>query len=57
MRQGCSPYGGQPLACQKSILLMGVSNTRNSAHKTAFAAQMHKKSGHVIRPCQGRPEK
>ncbi|MFR3785693.1 MAG: hypothetical protein ACLTWR_00105 [Agathobaculum desmolans] len=22
-------------------------NTRGSAHKTAFAAQMHKKSGHV----------
>ena len=26
---------------------MGVSNTRGSAHKTAFAAQMHKKSGQV----------
>ena len=34
-------------ACQKSILLWSVNNTRGSAHKPAFAVQMHKKSGQV----------
>ncbi|MGI6182370.1 MAG: hypothetical protein ACOYIE_09890 [Agathobaculum sp.] len=32
---------------KKYFVDMDVHNTRGSAHKIAFAAQMHKKSGHV----------